>query len=204
LTVDDSQGDYANNRSKGLAAGHNTDGFDVGSDNVTIQNCTVHNQDDCLAINKGKNITFDRNTCIGGHGISIGSIGSNVAVSGVIVSGNIITQSDQALRIKTVASATGSVVDNVTYSGNTAKGIRRFGVIIDQSYPKTLGTPGTGTIISNVNFGSPFSNITVNSGANQVAVNCGSGSCIGTWNWYYLSAKGGVTSPPSNVNILGL
>jgi len=204
LTVDDSQGDYANNRSKGLAAGHNTDGFDVGSDNVTIQNCTVHNQDDCLAINKGKNITFDRNTCIGGHGISIGSIGSNVAVSGVIVSGNIITQSDQALRIKTVASATGSVVDNVTYSGNTAKGIRKFGVIIDQSYPSTLGTPGTGTIISNVNFGSPFSNITVNSGANQVAVNCGSGSCIGTWNWYYLSAKGGVTSPPSNVNILGL
>ncbi|EDR11591.1 glycoside hydrolase family 28 protein [Laccaria bicolor S238N-H82] len=148
LTVDDSQGDYANNRSNGITAGHNTDGFDVSGHDVTIQNCTVHNQDDCLAIGKGTNIIFDRNTCIGGHGISIGSIGSNVAVSGVIVTGNIITDSDQALRIKTIASATGSVVGNVTYSGNTAKGIRRFGVIIDQSYPSTLGTPGMGTIIS--------------------------------------------------------
>lgn len=203
LTVDNSQGDYPNNRSYGTAAGHNTDGFDVSGHDVTIQNCTVHNQDDCLAIGKGTNIIFDRNTCIGGHGISIGSIGSNVAVSGVIVTGNIITDSDQALRIKTIASATGSVVGNVTYSGNTAKGIRRFGVIIDQSYPSTLGTPGTGTIISNVNFGSPTSNIAVNSGAKQVAVNCGHGSCTGTWDWHYLSVKGGVTSSLSNVNIVG-
>ena len=29
------------------------------------------NQDDCLAINKGSNITFQRNTCSGGHGISV-------------------------------------------------------------------------------------------------------------------------------------
>lgn len=201
LTVDDSQGDYANDKSNGTAAGHNTDGFDVSSNDVTIQNSVVHNQDDCLAINKGKNIIFDRNTCIGGHGISIGSIGSNVAVSGIIVTGNIISASDQALRIKTDASATGSVVNNVTYSGNTAKGIRRFGVIIDQSYPKTLGTPGTGTVISNVTFGSPMSKITVNSGATQVAVNCGYSSCTGSWNWHYLTVKGGVTSSPKNVVI---
>lgn len=32
---------------------------------------TIHNQDDCLAINKGSNIIFQGNTCIGGHGISI-------------------------------------------------------------------------------------------------------------------------------------
>lgn len=40
--------------------------------------------------------------------------------------------SDQALRIKTDASATGASVTNVTYSGNTATGIREYGVIIDQ------------------------------------------------------------------------
>lgn len=32
---------------------------------------TIHNQDDCLAINKGSNIVFQRNTCVGGHGISV-------------------------------------------------------------------------------------------------------------------------------------
>jgi polygalacturonase len=56
--------------------------------------------------------------------------------------------SDQALRIKTDADATGASVTNVTYSGNTATGMRQFGVLIDQSYPDTLGTPGSGVKIS--------------------------------------------------------
>ena len=40
--------------------------------------------------------------------------------------------SDQALRIKTDASASGSTVTNITYSGNTGTGLRQFGVLIDQ------------------------------------------------------------------------
>lgn len=69
------------------------------------------NQDDCLAINKGSNIVFQRNTCSGGHGISIvrvtsylypaqkrpadcrkmqGSISSDVTVSGVVIQDNTI------------------------------------------------------------------------------------------------------------------
>lgn len=40
--------------------------------------------------------------------------------------------SDQALRIKTKAAATDASVKNVTYSGNTASGIKKYGVIIDQ------------------------------------------------------------------------
>lgn len=43
----------------GDALGKNTDGFDVSSDGpVTIQNSKVHGQDDCLAINRGNDITF--------------------------------------------------------------------------------------------------------------------------------------------------
>lgn len=56
--------------------------------------------------------------------------------------------SDQALRIKTKASATDASVSDVTYSGNTATGMRQFGVLIDQSYPDTLGTPGNGVKVS--------------------------------------------------------
>jgi hypothetical protein len=52
------------------------------------------------------------------------------------------------LRIKTDATATGSTVSNVVYSNNKLSGITQFGVLIDQSYPSTLGTPGTGVVIS--------------------------------------------------------
>lgn len=50
-------------------------GEEVGSRTVWIGNwclrSTIINQDDCLAINKGSNIVFQRNTCMDGHGISI-------------------------------------------------------------------------------------------------------------------------------------
>jgi polygalacturonase len=203
LTIDNSQGDAPNSMSNGLAAGHNTDGFDVSANDVTIQNSVIHNQDDCLALNKGTNIVFKGNSCTGGHGISIGSIDSDVTVSGVVISGNTITNNDQALRIKMKSSASGSTVSNVTYSGNTATGIRQFGVIIDQSYPSTLGTPGTGVILSGVNFVAPASTITVNSGADKVAVNCGKGACTGTWNWSNLKVNGGVAGPITNAVISG-
>ncbi|CAA7260589.1 unnamed protein product [Cyclocybe aegerita] len=116
----------------GFFAGHNTDGFDCGTTNLVIENSYVHNQDDCLAINKGSNIVFTNNTCINGHGISVGSIASNVTVSDIVISGNTIIDNDQALRIKTDATATNSTISNITYAGNTATGMRQFGVLIDQ------------------------------------------------------------------------
>ncbi|PSR71560.1 hypothetical protein PHLCEN_2v12569 [Hermanssonia centrifuga] len=193
LTIDDALGDEPNANSNGLPAGHNTDGFDVSTTGelLIIENSTIMNQDDCLAINKGSNITFQGNICSGGHGISIGSITSDVTVSNIYVADNTITNSQQAIRIKTDASATNSFVSNVTYVGNTASGIADFGVIIDQSYPDTLGTPGTGVIISDVNFVDSETSITLDSSAEKVAVNCGSGSCTGTWDWSMLTVNGG-------------
>ncbi|KAF9568224.1 endo-polygalacturonase PG1 [Agrocybe pediades] len=132
LTIDNSQGDVPNAQSNGLPAGHNTDGFDCSTTDLVIQDSVIHNQDDCLAINKGSNIVFQRNTCINGHGISVGSVDSDVVVSGVLIANNRIVDNDQALRIKTKAVSTNSTVTNITYSGNIATGIRQFGVIIDQ------------------------------------------------------------------------
>jgi len=126
-----------------------------------------------------------------------------VTVSGVTISGNTITDSMQALRIKTDSTASGSTVSGITYSGNTSSGISEFGILIDESYPDTLGTPGTGVIISNVNFVSPTSTITVDSGAQQVAVNCGAGACTGTWNWANLKVSGGVAGKITNAVITG-
>jgi polygalacturonase len=66
------------------------DGFDCSTNNLVIQDSVIHNQDDCLAINKGTNITFQRNSCTGGHGISIGSISSDATVNGIVIKDNVI------------------------------------------------------------------------------------------------------------------
>ena len=65
-----------NNKDGDSKGGHNTDAFDVGdSSQITISGATVYNQDDCLAVNSGTDITFTGGYCSGGHGLSIGSVG---------------------------------------------------------------------------------------------------------------------------------
>ncbi|THH01440.1 hypothetical protein EW145_g6915 [Phellinidium pouzarii] len=198
MNIDNSQGDLPNANSNGLPAGHNTDGFDCSTTDLTIQNSMIKNQDDCLAINKGSNIVFTGNTCSGGHGISIGSVSSDVTVSGIVFTDNTVIDNDQAFRIKMDSDATGSTVSNITYSGNTGTGLRQFGVLIDQSYPDTLGTPGTGVILSDVNFIGTTTTLEVDSGAMQVAVNCGKGACTGNWDWASLKASGGTVGESIN------
>ncbi|QRV89376.1 polygalacturonase [Ceratobasidium sp. AG-Ba] len=183
-------GDNPNSKSNGKAAGHNTDALDASVSNLTIQGCTVRNQDDCLAINKGSNIIFQRNSCTGGHGISVRSIDSDVTVNNIQILNNVITNNDQDLRIKTKSAATGSIVSGITFNGNTATGCKKYGVIIDQSYPSTLGTPGTGVKLSYINF-SGTNTVPVASSAKRVAVNYGSRSCSSTWNWSGLKVSGG-------------
>ncbi|KAG6372447.1 pectin lyase fold/virulence factor [Boletus reticuloceps] len=189
--VDDSQGDYPNDKSNGRPAGHNTDGFDVSGNDVVIRKSSVINQDDCLAINRGKNIVFEDNYCHGGHGVSIGSITSDVVVEGVIVQGNEVVNSVTAFRIKTDKTATNSRVSNVTYSGNTARNCSSYGLLIDQSYPAVVGTPGNGVAISDINFNQGSTELSVVQDAQMVAVNCGKNSCTGPWDWSDLKTSGG-------------
>ncbi|KAG6375335.1 glycoside hydrolase [Boletus reticuloceps] len=198
IIVDDSQGNYPNANSNGLPAGA-WNHFLVALKNFVDSSCI---QDDCLAINRGQNIVFQDNYCNGGHGISIGSITSNVVVEGVVVRSNTVVNSQQAFRIKTDEVATNSSVSNVTYTDNVATNCTSYGVLITQSYPASLGTPGNGVIISDVDFypGSTF--LTAASNAVMVAVNCGEGSCIGTWNWSGLQTSGGMVGPMNNITVI--
>jgi polygalacturonase len=76
LLLNNSAGDAPNARSGGLAAAHNSDGFDLSSSsNFTITDSIVYNQDDCVAITSGNNVTVSNMYCSGGHGMSIGSVG---------------------------------------------------------------------------------------------------------------------------------
>ncbi|KAL4062225.1 glycoside hydrolase family 28 protein [Scleroderma citrinum] len=202
VTVDNSQGDYSNSKSNGAPAGHNTDGFNINGDDVTIENCFIYNQDDCIAIKEGSNILLQGNYCSGGHGISIGSISSGVVVNGVSIVNNTIKNSLQAFHIKTDVSATSGTVANVVYNGNIADKLSDYGILISQSYPGALGTPGNGVLISNIDFSGGLTKVTTDSGAYMVAVNCGQGSCTGTWDWSSLETSGGKVGPITNNNLV--
>lgn len=188
ITIDNSAGDVTN-------GGHNTDAFDVGSSSsITISNSVVKNQDDCLAVNSGTDITFTGNTCSGGHGISIGSVGgrSDNTVKNVKVSNCSIKDSDNGVRIKTVSGATGSV-SGVSYSGITLSNIAKYGIVIEQDYENgsPTGTPTTGVPITDLT----ISNVkgSVASKATDVYILCGKGSCS-NWKWSGVSITGGQKS----------
>ncbi|KAF7555760.1 hypothetical protein G7Z17_g1921 [Cylindrodendrum hubeiense] len=186
MIIDNSAGDSA--------GGHNTDGFDIGdSSSVTITGAKVYNQDDCVAVNSGSDITFTGGLCSGGHGLSIGSVGNrdNNKVSNVKFLNSQVKNSVQAIRIKTVAGATGSV-SGVTYSGITMSGITGYGIIIEQNYnggdlkgDPTSGVPITGLTISDITGTGGVSS----SGYNIVIV-CGTSGCS-NWTWSKVAVTGG-------------
>lgn len=188
LIIDDSAGDAG-------SLGHNTDAFDVGSSsNVYIAGANVKNQDDCLAINSGTNITFTGGTCSGGHGLSIGSVGGrdDNTVQDVTISNSAITNSQNGVRIKTVYGATGTV-SGVTYSGITLSGITKYGIVIEQDYENgsPTGTPTNGVSIEGLTLSSVTGSVA--SSATDVYILCGSGSCS-DWTWSGVSVTGGKKS----------
>ncbi|KAF2824818.1 glycoside hydrolase [Ophiobolus disseminans] len=188
ITIDNTAGDVTN-------GGHNTDAFDVGSSTgITISNANIKNQDDCLAVNSGTDITFIGGTCSGGHGISIGSVGgrSDNTVKNVKILSSTIANSDNGVRIKTVYGATGSV-SGVTYKDITLKNIAKYGIVVEQDYENgsptgtpTAGVPITGLTIQNVKG-------TVAAKGTNVYILCAKSACS-NWTWAGNNVTGGVKS----------
>ncbi|KAJ3198989.1 hypothetical protein HDU83_009794 [Entophlyctis luteolus] len=182
ITIDNFAGD--------AGGGHNTDGFDIGASNIVIKNCKVHNQDDCIAINQGSNIVFTGNTCVGGHGISIGSVQSGSIVENIAVSNCTVANSLNGVRIKTVYQATAGSVSNVLYKDIYLSNIAQMGIVVRQDY---LNGGPTGKAVSNM----PITNLTlsnihgtVKSGAYSVFVLCATGKCTKlNWNEINIDSK---------------
>ena len=186
ITIDDSAGNTN-------SLGHNTDAFDVGdSTGITISGANVSNQDDCLAINSGTDITFTGGTCVGSHGLSIGSVGgrSDNAVENISITNSKVSNGQNGIRIKTVSGATGSV-SNVTFSGITLSGITDYGVVFEQDYENgdPTGTPTAGVPITDLT----VENISgsVASSATEVYILC---AACSNWTWSDVSVTGGSKS----------
>ncbi|KAJ3038203.1 hypothetical protein HDU99_010326, partial [Rhizoclosmatium hyalinum] len=168
ITIDNSAG--------ATLGGHNTDAFDVSATNIVVQNSIVHNQDDCLAVNHGNGIKFYNNVCVGGHGISIGSVKSGSIVNDVHVKNCTIADSTNGVRIKTTYGATDGKVSNIIYEDITLSNIAGMGIVVRQDYlnggPKGVAVskmPIAGLTLTNIH-GSMKS-------GNSVFVLCAPGMC---------------------------
>ncbi|GAA6036195.1 hypothetical protein JCM8097_006828 [Rhodosporidiobolus ruineniae] len=183
--------------------GHNTDAFDVSSSTgLTIQDSTIKNQDDCIAVNDATNLVFQNNVCDGGHGISIGSIKTGKNVKNVQIKNNKVTNSQQGLRIKTYSGATDASVTDITYSGNTVTGATKYGVVIQQDYTNSgaTGKATKGVPIKGVHFTGTTNSVAVGSKAKEIYILCASGSCS-DFDFSALKVSGGSKGSISGVSV---
>ncbi|TYZ67182.1 hypothetical protein PybrP1_003202 [[Pythium] brassicae (nom. inval.)] len=149
LTLDSRAGD-------GIAK--NTDGFDLSNNfGVSILNNIIINQDDCLAMQSSTKTTFVGNSCTGGHGISIGSLGGDVTdasdtVSGLNVTDNKIINNTNGLRIKTIVGLKG-LVTGVHYVNNVLTNVKNA-IVVHSDYSKAkggyVGTPTSAVVIKDI------------------------------------------------------
>lgn len=195
ITLNNTAGDAPNNRSNGLEASHNSDGFDLSSCyNVTLSDSWVRNQDDCVAITSGDNITVRNMYCDGGHGLSIGSVGgkSNNNVTNILFENSKILNNQNGARIKSNAETTG-YISGITYRNIEIQNISTYGIDIQQDYLNggPTGEPTNGVIINNIT----MENIhgTVTGKAKDYYILCGEGSCSG-FTFNNISISGGTNS----------
>ncbi|KAJ5621323.1 family 28 glycoside hydrolase [Penicillium herquei] len=177
--------------------GANTDGFDIGdSTNVVITGAEVYNQDDCVAINSGTDITFENGVCSGGHGLSIGSVGGrdDNTVDTVTFYNNEVKSSVNGIRIKAIEGDTGSIT-GVTYQEITLSDISGYGILIEQNYDGgdlDGGTPTSGIPITELTLDNISGADAVESGGYNIVIVCGSDGCS-DWTWTDVDVTGGST-----------
>lgn len=115
----------------------NTDGIHVtGTQNIQIRNCVIRTGDDCISIVSGsKNVQAMDITCGPGHGISIGSLGSDnseAEVSGVVVNRATLSGTTNGVRIKTWQGGSG-YAKNIKFQNIVMHNVSNP-IIIDQNY----------------------------------------------------------------------
>ena len=128
----------------------NTDGFDIGSTNVLIQNCSISDGDDNVEIGGSAlaaEIMITNCTFGTGHGVSIGSITTG-GVSNVTVINCTFNNTQNGIRMKSdngvagpnSSSGAGGVVQNLSYFNIGMTNIQTAPILI-YSYYNTFGTP---------------------------------------------------------------
>ncbi|CAG9769536.1 unnamed protein product [Ceutorhynchus assimilis] len=166
--------------------GHNTDGFTIGSEtnNLLIEDTTVYNQDDCVSITNGENITIRNIFCHGSHGLSIN--GEGKIVKNVLITDSVITNAQNGIHVKTHLGSPPGLIQNVTYKDIKILDSKSYGVRIHQNYKNlspghSMDDPPENSVkIYDLNFINIFGN--VQNGAIPVYILCADEGCF-DWTW---------------------
>jgi polygalacturonase len=125
-------------------ASPNTDGMDLGSTNILVQDCYISDGDDNIEIggSSGKVADLTVTNChFGiGHGVSIGSY-CQAGISNVTVVDCTFTNTDYVIRMKSDYDR-GGIVQNLFYGNITNSGIK-YAPIVIYSYYNLGGNPTT-------------------------------------------------------------
>jgi len=142
------------------ASSPNTDGVDVHGQPFYIHDSIINVGDDNVAVH-ASNLLVDKCKFGSGHGASIGSIGSGIYAN--ITFRNIsFDETVQAIRIKTIPGATGSIT-NVVYEDITLKNVGEA-FVIDMYYDKQPEKQTT-MEISNIKFSNIKGSVTKDAGS---------------------------------------
>jgi len=117
----------------------NTDGFDIGSTNVLIENSYISDGDDNLEIGGSAlaaEITVTNCVFGHGHGVSMGSI-VTAGVSNIMVVDCVFTNTDNAIRLKSV-DGSGGIVQNLSYYNIGMTNIKYAPILLYSYYELTL------------------------------------------------------------------
>jgi hypothetical protein len=129
----------------------NTDGMDLGSTNMLIQNCHISDGDDNIEIGGSSALAayITITNCLFGHGHGV-SVGSSVqaGVSNVTVINCVFTNTDYGIRMKS-DSDRGGVVQNLSYYNLGMTNIG-YAPILIYSYYNTYGAPTVSGITPSV------------------------------------------------------
>ena len=94
---------------------YNTDGFDVSGKHVHIHDCTIWNQDDCIAVkSNSEHMLFERISC-SGLGLVIGSIG-NARVHNITFRDSVMPRTFKGIYLKTRWNDSGPVLGEALIS----------------------------------------------------------------------------------------
>jgi hypothetical protein len=120
----------------------NTDGMDIGSTSMLIQDCHISDGDDNIELGGSSYTTADitiTNCLFGsGHGVSVGS-DTGAGVSNVTVINCVFTNTDNGIRMKS-DNDRGGVVQNLSYCNITMTNIN-YAPILIYSYYDSKGNP---------------------------------------------------------------
>ena len=120
----------------------NTDGIDPAGQNWLIENCTISDGDDDIAVKPQDqycaNIDVENCTILAGHGISVGGE-TNAGFNGFIVNNVTFNGTTNGLRLK-ADRGNGGFVENVSYSNITMTNVE-YPILIDSYYNQSNDFP---------------------------------------------------------------